>query len=234
MNALIEAGALGCGIYGATLASKLANLARPEGAARIGPRRIRGWFDGSAHPRSPCFCPGIETSGRHRLISFVDLVDVIGATRLIWRGFSGTKIRRWHDRLVQVLSDPHPFARHEFHTDGKSLFLRTLQASGEAELLDLDRMQFAFDSIVLPFLDQIEYDRETSLASRWNVAAGVVVDPAIRFGRPVAVGTRIPTYILAETLKAENGDAERVAEWYELTADQVRAAAAFEDQLRAA
>lgn len=81
-------------------------------------------------------------------------------------------------------------------------------------------------------------ERQGDLLGRWSPAPGVVIDPDIRVGRPCVDGTRVDTWILAETYRTyrvvaqagwpEAGTVESVAEDWGLTADQVRAALAYE------
>ena len=85
------------------------------------------------------------------------------------------------------------------------------------------------------FLDEIEFDDETALAHRWwplGRKTPIVLDPRIRFGAPVVEGTAVRTSIVASL--AETTSVEDAAIAYELDVRQVRAALAFETELRAA
>ena len=82
--------------------------------------------------------------------------------------------------------------------------------------------------IWLPFLKQIDYERLTALARRWHIAPGVVVDPAVCFGKPVVEEVGIPTAVLAAAYHANDRDADAVAAWYDVSPEHVRAASAFE------
>ena len=58
-----------------------------------------------------------------------------------------------------------------------------------------------------------------------------MIDPEICFGKPIVETAGISTAILAAAYQANNCDAELVADWYNLHADQVMAAVQFESRL---
>ena len=58
---------------------------------------------------------------------------------------------------------------------------------------------------------------------------GIVVDPAIRFGKPVIKGTRVPVDILVGKV-AGGMSIEQVADEYGVTIDDVRAALSYAAQ----
>ncbi len=59
-----------------------------------------------------------------------------------------------------------------------------------------------------------------------EIAPRIVVDPEIRFGKPVIKGTRVPVYLLVDQL-AGGMTMEEVAEEYGVTMDDVRAALSY-------
>jgi len=56
-----------------------------------------------------------------------------------------------------------------------------------------------------------------------EIAPGVVVDPGVRFGRPVIRGTRVPVHLVISKL-AGGMKPEEVAEEYEITVEDIQAA----------
>lgn len=58
---------------------------------------------------------------------------------------------------------------------------------------------------------------------------GIVVDPAIRFGKPVIKGTRVPVEILVGKV-AGGMTVDEVADEYDVTPDNVRAALGYAAQ----
>ncbi|HVB27351.1 MAG TPA: DUF433 domain-containing protein [Mycobacteriales bacterium] len=63
-----------------------------------------------------------------------------------------------------------------------------------------------------------------------ELAPRVVVDPAIRFGKPVIQGTRVPVEALLGKL-ASGMTVEEVADEYAITPDDVRAALLYAAQI---
>ena len=61
----------------------------------------------------------------------------------------------------------------------------------------------------------------------------MVVDPARAFGAPIVDREGVQTYVLAKAVGVE-GDVTLVADWYNVRAEAVRDAVAFENGLRAA
>lgn len=156
-----------------------------------------------------------------KLLSFNNLVEahVLRVIRLEHH-ITLPRVRKALDYLEQEVGVPHPLVRAEFQTDGVDLFLDTVFQKDESELnLNSDRMlinasksgQLAIRQTLKNYLKRIERD-ETGLAARLfpftrleekeDAPKIVVIDPRISFGRPVLVGTGIPTVILAERYKA--------------------------------
>ena len=87
--------------------------------------------------------------------------------------------------------------------------------------------------VLLPFLEQIEYDEVTKMARRWLIADRVVIDPAIGLGKPIIDGIGIATAVLAASYQANDQDAELVADWFRVRPRHVIAAVDFERSLAA-
>lgn len=66
-----------------------------------------------------------------------------------------------------------------------------------------------------------------------EIAPRVVVDPAIRFGKPVIEGTRVPVELVVAKL-AGGMTAEEVAEEYAITLEDVQAALSYAARVLAA
>ncbi len=61
-----------------------------------------------------------------------------------------------------------------------------------------------------------------------EIAPNIVVDPQIRFGKPVIKGTRVPVHVLVAKVAGGMGP-EQVAYEYGVTLEEVRAALAYAD-----
>lgn len=59
-----------------------------------------------------------------------------------------------------------------------------------------------------------------------EIAPGIVVNPAIRFGKPIIQGTRVPVNLVVERLAA-GATFEELEKEYDLTQEQIRHALAY-------
>ncbi len=59
-----------------------------------------------------------------------------------------------------------------------------------------------------------------------EIAPRIVVDPSVRFGRPVIAGTRVPVELIVAKL-AGGMSMAAVAEEYEITEEDIRAALSY-------
>jgi hypothetical protein len=132
-------------------------------------------------------------------------------------GVSWKTMRLAHERARRELGTEHPFCSNRFVTDGRSLLLREAEKTGDSALLDIVGRQREFARIVEPFFKQLEFSSDQQLLRWWPLgrARSVVLDPARNFGQPTVAISRVPTHVLAESLKA-NGSAEEVARCYEV------------------
>jgi len=87
--------------------------------------------------------------------------------------------------------------------------------------------------VLLPFLEQVQYDSDTGQAARWRIAEMVVIDPAYRFGAPLVEPVGIPTSTLRHSYYANAENAGVVAHWYGIEPKHVMAAVDFENGLAA-
>jgi uncharacterized protein (DUF433 family) len=90
------------------------------------------------------------------------------------------------------------------------------------------RRQLAWRDAIASFAEEIVYD-DDGVAAQWLPADHVVIDPHIHFGEPVVAGTRVAVATIATNL--EVATVEQVAEWFELTVEQVEAAGAYASTL---
>jgi len=116
------------------------------------------------------------------------------------------KVRRALDYLKQQFPSKHPLADQRFETDGLNLFVEKY-----GRLINISAAgQLAIRRLLEAHLHRIERDREGFAIrlfpfTRKRVPEEprlVVIDPFVSFGRPVLVGTGIPTAVIAERYKA--------------------------------
>lgn len=216
----------GVGIYAVRDAVQLTGVA---------PRRIRNWLRG--YPATRESPPAL--SGQHAALDgvlalgFLDLIEVRFISHFLAHGVGWATIRKAAARAAEVRSVDHPFAM-KCRTDGRTIFAEVADETGDQRLFDLVDNQYALLKVLEPILEEgIEYDEE-GMARRWHPlprdCPGVVLDPERSFGRPILADAGIPTAALYQAFAAE-GDARRVAAWYEVDSADVTAAVDFELRL---
>lgn len=166
-------------------------------------------------------------------VSFYDLIDALVASEFRGAGVTMRMVRRAHEKLASILDSPHPFCHRDLYTDGRSIIIRAAEELGTPNLQDAVSKQQLFDAIH-KHLYRVAYSELTRLATHWNVAPGVVIDPQIAMGHPVIAGTGVTTYVVRGAYHANGRDRALVASLYGLSASQVESAVNFEDRVRSA
>jgi uncharacterized protein (DUF433 family) len=155
---------------------------------------------------------------------------------LVDQGLSLQHVRRAAAIASEEFNTPHPFASRRVFTDGRKIF--TALVAGEPELVELSRRgihQLIAGAVLQPFLEEIDFDANSSMADRWwplgrNIP--VVLDPRVDFGAPVIAGTRVRTSTIASV--AHSASVNVIASSFRITETDVSAALKFEDALLAA
>jgi uncharacterized protein (DUF433 family) len=190
------------------------------------PDQIRRWT-APAHTRE-----AIVPAGDEGPLSFHDLVSLWVVRQLRDRGVSTLRIARARARMAAEWHTQHPFAHREFlarlATDGAAIFAE----DDQEDWVDVSfGGQRAFQEIITPALESLEFGGDDQLATFWRPATGVKIDPRIQTGSACIDGTRVPTAHIHDLLEAGE-DPEDVAEDFDLELDQVLAAEAYEARLR--
>jgi uncharacterized protein (DUF433 family) len=209
---------LGSGVYSLADASRLTG--KPVAT-------LRSWFRGRSDQKGfgPAFQSDYDPIDGDYAISFLDLIDALVATKFRAAGVSMSEIRRAYNTLVTELKTRHPFAYQDLYTDGEKVIHKTQSA----ELVAVVSKQQWFKEFI-DCLSRIDYRSDIRLAQRWRISDGVVLDPEVRFGKPVIERTSVPTYILARQFYANGENADVIAGLFGVSASQVAAAVAFEKQ----
>lgn len=218
---------IGIGLYTVPEAARL---------TRVPAAKIRGWINGYAgEHRAPVIHRQLPTIAGKPALGFLDLIEVRFVNWLVGYGVGWRTIRTAAERAREALGHEHPFALARFHTDGKGIFLETQRETDDRRLLDLVRNNFAmYDVLEQSFRDGIDFDA-AGVASGWRPAEGeraIILDPTRSFGRPIDDASGVPTATLADAYAAE-GSFERVAAWFDVPAESVRRAVAYELRLAA-
>lgn len=208
-------------------------------AARIlqeNDNRVRAWVNGWQHNGAP---PIIQrqlprVNGR-TVLGFLDLIEARFIKHFISLGLSPQSIRKFAKKLRDRHNTDHPFAMNKaFRTDGKTIFMESVETDEEKRVLNLLNDNFEMEAVIAQSLfDSILYAED--LAVRWHPSAKqprIVLDPHFAFGRPTVEGNWIPTDTLATAANAE-GNFAAVAEDFDIDEDAVAQAVAYEQSLSA-
>jgi uncharacterized protein (DUF433 family) len=217
---------LGNGVYSIAQAARLTGLRS---------RRVRDWFIGRPTPSRPIkqvFESDYPAMGGEHAISFLDLVELFIGGQLREMGVSLPYLRTAYTKLEDRFGQ-HPFCTREILVGGKEIFYRELDDLEAKRIIQAVTEQPYFETIILPFLKNIDYDDATMMASRWRIARDVVVDPRRRFGKPIVDEVGISTSVLWSSFYANGENDEAVAEWFGIERRHVMAAVSFEDGLAA-
>ena len=132
---------------------------------------------------------------------------------------------------------PLAYAQPFLQPHGREILLRAQQAAGEENLLVAVRTgQLVMTPRAERFVHSATYEADPGGSQQDQVIAvrfradprypDVVNDPEQRSGRPTIVGRNILVTTLADMVLSGDG-VEEVADWYDLTADQVQQAVDF-------
>jgi uncharacterized protein (DUF433 family) len=115
-------------------------------------------------------------------------------------------VRTALDYVEREFNLPHPLARIKFQTDGVDLFVESV-----GKLINATKDgQLAMQRTLQHLLRRVEWDEEGIAQKLFPLTRSrtqdepktLVIDPRISFGRPVLIGTGIPTSVMAQRYKA--------------------------------
>lgn len=165
-------------------------------------------------------------------IGFLDLMEARFIHAFRKHGLSLPAIRLAAEEAREVLRTSHPFSRHSFKTDGRTIFAEIADEARDPTLLDLVSRQYAFREILAPYLyEGMEFDADAP--ARWHPMPGnrrVIIDPGRQFGQPIVEREGVRTEVLAGAFEAEQS-LDRVARWFEVQKSSIQAAVEFESFL---
>ncbi len=213
----------------------LADAERIVGAPAATTRR---WLEGYAfshkgerRTKGPRLGPSAKRVEGVLLMSFLDLVEVRMARIMRRQGVSWPHIDRAAAFFREAWHNPHPFALQRFRSDSRLVFVELGRGIGDNSLLQLGTDQFVFDALIEQSLFDILDFREDGVPWRlWPHGrdAGVVVDPARSFGRPILDAQGVSVRMIAAAYAANDNQIERVARWFGISVEAVEAAIRYE------
>lgn len=210
---------------------------------------LRGWVRGrnrvDENGKRRFVEPVIKLPDRDRpSLSFVNLIEahVLDGMRRQY-GVPFGRIRRGLEFLEEKQPSKHPLADWLFQTDGVDLFIEHLHSyiniSSQGQLVmkhvvgaflhRIDRNLDGTPRQLFPFVKKPERIRDKDVNVLEQQPRPVVINPFISFGKPILVGTGIPTAIIAERFQA--GDSiELLSTDYDLSPEQIQKAIRYENE----
>ena len=202
---------------------------------------VKGWAyrtDAGERFSSPLLVLPVAPERKPLLLSFVNIVEahVLDALRRDHH-IAMPKVREALSFLEAHFPSPHPLADQRFETDGMHLFIEKY-----GQLINISQDgQLAMRDVLRMYLTRIERDAAGApvklylftRARQADEPKVVVIDPYVSFGRPVLVGTGIPTAVLADRYKAGES-MQALAEDYERPPHDIEEAIRCELHLQAA
>jgi uncharacterized protein (DUF433 family) len=215
---------IGVGLYTVPEAAHLTEVAQV---------RVRGWVQGyhqgAGKPRRrPVLVHELPDVDGKTALSFREVIEVRFIRHFLRAGVSWKNIRLASAEARDLVGVAGHYLR--FSTDGVTVFADTLARGGDSSARDLVANQYVM-LLLLQRSIRSEFDLDgDDLIRAWHPRPEtplVLLDPRRSFGRPI-VEPGVPTNSLAESLRAEGGDVDRVATMFGVPNEAVRQAATFE------
>jgi uncharacterized protein (DUF433 family) len=209
-----------------------------EAAGLLGLRsdRVRAWLDGYRR-QGTTYTPVIrpESTGSD-IVTWGEFVELGYLREYRRKGVPLQRLRPVIDELRREFSTPYPLATAKPFVFGKELVLEVQERNELPEAIAIvirSGQQVLLADDANRFFKKVEFEAPEDGDARRIRPAGsaspVVIDPLVRFGRPTVEG--VATERLWELHDAGEAVAEIVA-GYELPEELIRAAIAYEKQLR--
>lgn len=197
---------------------------------------ITAWLKGRAGPKSgPVIHRQYLPIGKAQVLGFWDLIEVRFIDHFRKQNYSLQSLRKAAEVARNELNVEHPFALFgvKFIGERKNIFLQVAQAEGDKKLLNLVTKQFAIYTVLENVLERgVVFDPTSGLAQRWKprdkAFPHIVIDPTVAYGQPAIEGHRVATDAVFSSWKAENGDIDAVADWFEIDKTLAKEAVEFE------
>jgi uncharacterized protein (DUF433 family) len=164
-------------------------------------------------------------------LSFRDLIELRFVQAFLAVGISLQAIRVCLAHAKAELQSDRPFASRRFKTDGRTIFLESLEHAGDPHMLDLRKKQYVMKDVIEQSFKDL--DLEDDEVMRWRPFRGrdsIVLDPKRSFGQPIASRSGVPTIVLADSVVAE-GSVARVSAIFEVDKSSVADSVEFEKEL---
>lgn len=204
-----------------------------EAAGLLGLRsdRVRAWLDGyRAYP--PVIRQGATGDD---IVTWGEFVELGYLREYRKKGVPLQRLRPVIEELRREFGTPYPLATVKPFVHDRELVLRAQERSDLPSAIAIvirSGQEVMMTAETERFFKKVEFDPAAGDALRLRpagTASPVIIDPLVRFGRPAVDG--VATERLWELYDAGE-KVDEIATAYELGVDQIRAAIAYEEQLR--
>lgn len=205
-------------------------------AYQVNSQKIRGWVAG--YPRThaePIIDNEVGFVEGRLAMGFTGLMEVRFIAYFTGQGVKTASIRHMAAEAKRMLKHEHPFATNAiFATDGKKIFAKSAEETGDPKMYDLKDKNWAFYEIIArSLLRGVEFD-PSGTARTWypnkDIVPNIILDPRVAFGQPVIDESGVPTEALFDAFKAEGETYETVSHWYDVPVEHVQQAVQFETE----
>ncbi len=202
----------------------------------VNPQTLAGWLWGRKYPvvgGEKYFEPLIEPADPdNKLLSFFNLAEIhiLAATRYAHK-ISVRSIRTAVDTVLERYPSRHPLISKDFKTDGKDLFVQTVD---ENENLSTPG-QLNFKPIMDRFLAHVVADEHDLVKKIFPLIAGQPDDKiiSITYGvsssQPVIDGEGVPVWLIHSRFEGGE-DAESIADDFGIPVEKIQRAIDYFDQ----
>lgn len=165
--------------------------------------KIRRWLMPARSAAGPLWEPEPQALGAEDTLSFKDLLELRAVAKFRQHKISLPVIREALHTLSDYLQRDYPLINPQLCTDGKQIFLKLLEESGEMAITDLSNRQNTFTNVIGPSLIAgIEFDTQGQ-PIRWlpdSEDQSIVIDPAMP---SVSLSYCLATCLLPSWLKRQ-------------------------------
>lgn len=209
-----------------------------EAAGLLGLRadRARAWLDGYER-RGAQYAPVIrvEPTGED-VVTWGEFVELGYLREYRRKGVPLQRLRPVIDELRREFDTPYPLATAKPYILRKELVLDVQERNGLPPAIAIvirSGQQILLAHDAQRFFKKVEFEPpgegDVRRLHPAGMASPVVIDPLVRFGRPSVQG--VATERLWELFDAGES-VDQIADGYEMPAEDIRAAIAYEEQLR--
>lgn len=173
--------------------------------------------------------------GRVRDISFLDLMELRWLAHFRNQGVSGQALRKMAAAAREMVGD-HPFARCDvfYKTDLKTVYAEIAAQEGDKRLIELLSRQYELDVIEESLKKGVQFNSSQYLDEwrpRPDEYPNIVINPRMSSGQPSLKDSGVSVDTIVDAWQAESGDANAVADWFEIPASEVMEAVKFRKEL---